>query len=181
MTYVTRRSNLRNGGRRVLTGSQIRGTMLAPQASGYTASSAANGSTTYIMAFVMQPPSTARIGYPLYPACSVQVRYRYGYDDSYGDISRLIASATLVRVGSNGLVTNVAPGVLGGGLFTSIEPTYEDEADDDEQVVGLASFPNITIHQAGDYHIRVTLIRMAFPGEPAVNLQSIDSAVISVY
>lgn len=174
-----RYQSFRSASHGALTESQYRRTTSASQAAGAMAGTAVNGMTMYIMAITTQPPSTARIGYPLYPACSIQVRCRYRYDDSHDDIGRLLVVATLLRMSSNGLT--IESNLVNRRLTVSVSSIYENDDDDDDQLVGFASFPDITIQQAGDHYIRVTLVRMPNPGEQPVNIQAIFSDCVSAY
>ncbi|KAF2231858.1 hypothetical protein EV356DRAFT_280914 [Viridothelium virens] len=140
-----------------------------------------NRQTMYSMTMATQPPPLVRIGCYLYPACSVRVRYRYGYDGSYDDVSRLVAVATLVTASSTGQGTAVASGILRGRLVDSVHLTSEDGSENDDQVIGLASFPGVAIQQSGNYRIRITLVRMPVPGEQPVNLLAAYSNVVSVF
>ncbi|KAI9688261.1 MAG: hypothetical protein M1822_001767 [Bathelium mastoideum] len=145
-----------------------------------TSSSNSSASTMYVMNLRTQPPPTARIGHPIYPACSVQVRLRYGYVDPYEDVGRLVAVATLYAATRRGPLAAIGPDMISGRLVDSIHSVSENEEDTDDQVVGLASFPGVTIQQAGNYQIRVTLVRIPNSGEQAVNLQAVDSNIIAV-
>lgn len=74
----------------------------------------------------------------------------------------------------------------------SVHPFSDDEADgfiaamelDDPRGVGYMNFPDLSIHQAGTYRIRITLIRIANLDAPTISggehIQAIDSSPIVV-
>lgn len=162
-------------GNTILNGSESRQNTFAP-AQAVTGDSS-NDLAMYNLILTTQPPSTVRIGHPMYPACSVQVRLGYGYLDTYEDISHLVAIATFVPAGNGNPVDDGTSRPIIGPLVESIHSISESDEQNDDQVVGLASFSGVTIQQPGDYQIRVTLVRV---GEQAVNLQAVYSEVISV-
>jgi hypothetical protein len=151
------------------------------------------------MDVVLQPPQTARAGYPL--AGSIIVRLRTTNtdpDDAITDSTNLVAVATLVP-GPNS-TGSTDPGVLNtllaGRRFDSIHPFSDDAADgsiasmemDDGRGVGFMHFNELVIRQAGSYRIRITLVRIRnSPSEPpasspagGASVQIVDSNPILV-
>lgn len=123
------------------------------------------------MDVVLQPPQTARAGYPLGGSIIVRLRTTNADpDDAIADSTNLVAVATLIPAPYSTATTDpaVLNNLLAGRRFDSIHPFSDDEADghigsmemDDPQGVGYMHFPELTIRQAGTYQIRITLIRI---------------------
>ena len=162
-----------NRGGRPVDGNQSRQNTSFCGSTQATASNSSMAAAMYNLVPTTQPPPAIRVGDPIYPAFSVQVRHGYGYIDPYEDVNHLMAVATLVSAGNGGPVE----GATAGEHFDSVHFVSERDERIDDQVVGQASFPDLTIQQPGYYQIRVTLIRM---GAESVNLQVVDSEIISV-
>lgn len=123
------------------------------------------------MDVILQPPQTARAGYPL--AGSIIVRLRTTNtdpDDAVADSGNLVAVATLIP-GPNSTASSdpaILNSLLVGRRFVSIHPFSDDAADgsigsmemDDPRGVGFMLFNELVIRQAGCYRIRITLIRI---------------------
>ena len=131
------------------------------------------------MIVTTQPPPTVRVGYPIYLTCTVQSSLRY-YDGSYEDVGRLFAVATVVAASASGPGIPIATNMYDPSPPQSVSWLSEDEEDDDGHVIGRVSFPSVVVRQAGAYHVRVTLVRSALPGELSVNLQAVDSDAVSI-
>ncbi|KAF2748081.1 hypothetical protein M011DRAFT_30942 [Sporormia fimetaria CBS 119925] len=154
----------------------------------------------YAMDVVLQPPATARAGYPLNGAIVVRLRTtntdaeRAVMDSASGS---LVAFASLVP-GPNSTTPHdpaVLNSLLAGARWDTIRPFSDDVADgsigsmeiDDPHGVGFMLFNGLTIRQAGTYRIRITLIRIqdlsADPPAPSgggVSVQVVDSNPIQV-
>jgi hypothetical protein len=123
------------------------------------------------MDIVVQPPSSARAGYPINGTIIVRLRTTNTHpDDAIRDSGNLVAIASLVP-GPNSSVSsdpNVLSTLLAGRYYDTIHPFSDDEADgsitsmelDDPRGVGYMRFPDLVIRQAGIYRIRITLIRI---------------------
>jgi hypothetical protein len=123
------------------------------------------------MDIIVQPPSSARAGYPLTGTIIVRLRTTNTHpDEAIADSGNLVAVATLIP-GPNSTVSpdpNVLRTFLAGRYFDTIHPFSDDEADgsiasmelDDPYGVGYMRFPELVIRQAGVYRIRITLIRI---------------------
>ncbi|KAF2139047.1 uncharacterized protein K452DRAFT_290152 [Aplosporella prunicola CBS 121167] len=112
----------------------------------------------YTMDIITHPPTNVRLGQPLRTSVTIKLRSSSNpQDGDLGEAGRLLAVATLVARGSEGSDVPVGPGILTGPrLFDSIHPP---EVESDE-VVGYASFPDLSISQEGRYRIRIALIRV---------------------
>lgn len=124
------------------------------------------------MDFIVQPPRTARVGHTIPGTIIIRLRAT-NTDPDYAatDSPNLMAVAALVP-GPNSTASadpNVLNTLLAGQRIASIHPFADDEADGSiasmdmagSQGVGYMSFPNLVVHQAGTFRIRITLIRTA--------------------
>jgi hypothetical protein len=123
------------------------------------------------MDIVLQPPPTARAGYPLNGSIIVRLRTTNSDpDDAIEDSKNLVAVATLVA-GSNSTGSRdeaALSQLLAGRRFYSINPFSDEAADgfiasmemDDPRGVGFIMFNELIIRQAGSYRIRIALIRI---------------------
>jgi hypothetical protein len=152
------------------------------------------------MDVVLQPPPTARAGYPLSGSIIVRLRTTNADpDDAITDSANLVAVATLVP-GPNSTGSRdpaVLNSLLAGRRFDSIHPFSDDAADgsiasmemDDPHGVGFMMFNELVIRQAGCYRIRITLIRFrnssSDPPVPSAaggaSVQIVDSNPIVVH
>ncbi|KAF2646296.1 hypothetical protein P280DRAFT_6887 [Massarina eburnea CBS 473.64] len=148
----------------------------------------------YAMDIVVQPPSSARAGYAINGTIVVRLRTTNMYaDDVMEDSQNLFAFASLVSVSnSSASDARTLDRSLGGRRYVSVHAFSDDEADgsiaamelDDPQGVGYMNFPDLSIHQAGTFRIRITLIRVPSSGTPSIaggqSIQAIDSNPITV-
>ncbi|PVH99153.1 hypothetical protein DM02DRAFT_629629 [Periconia macrospinosa] len=149
----------------------------------------------YAMDIVVQPPSTSRAGYAINGTVIVRLRTANVYaDDANRDSYHLTALASLIPAGSSSGSSDprALDRLLGGRRYVSVHPFSDDEADgsiaamelDDPRGVGLMHFPDLSIHQAGTYRIRITLIRIPNLDAPTISggehIQAIDSNPIDV-
>lgn len=122
------------------------------------------------MDFIVQPPRTARVGHTI-PGTIIVRLCATNTDPDYAatDSPNLMAVAALIP-GPNSSASSdplALHTVLAGQRIDSIHPFADDEADGSiasmdmagSQGVGYMSFPNLVVHQAGTFRIRVTLLR----------------------
>ncbi|KAF3031166.1 hypothetical protein E8E11_000455 [Didymella keratinophila] len=134
------------------------------------------------MDFIVQP-RTARASYTIPGTVIVRLRTTNTDPDyAVADSSNLMAVAALVP-GPDSTVSsdpNVLNQLLGGQRIASIHPFADDERDGSvafkdmagPQGVGYMSFPNLAVHQAGTFRLRVTLLRTA----DGAAIQVVDSS-----
>lgn len=122
------------------------------------------------MDFIVQPPRTARVGHTIPGTIIVRLRTTNTDPDyAVADSPNLMAVAALIP-GPNSTASSdphVLNTLLAGQRIDSIHPFADDEADGSiasmdmagSQGVGYMSFPNLLVHQAGAFRIRITLLR----------------------
>ncbi|KAJ4992303.1 hypothetical protein SVAN01_02322 [Stagonosporopsis vannaccii] len=159
----------------------------ATRTSGRSRSGHYTSNIQYAMDFIVQPPRTARVGHTIPGTIIVRLRTTNTDPDyAIADSTTLMAVAALVP-GPNSTVSSdphVLNTLLAGQRIDSIHPFADDEADGSiasmdmagSQGVGYMSFPNLVVHQAGTFRIRITLLRTA----DGTAVQVVDSNPIVV-
>lgn len=129
------------------------------------------------MNVIVQPPSEIRPGSLLHPPIVVRLEGHRAQNVNVND-ANIWALASVVS--ADGLVALAPPqtNLLSGTLVDSIHTASVDE---ERRGMGYMTFPNLAINQAGNYRIRVSLVRMPTVDNPeAINVQSIVTRVIRV-
>ncbi|KAF2184024.1 hypothetical protein K469DRAFT_709891 [Zopfia rhizophila CBS 207.26] len=152
------------------------------------------------MDVILQPPATARAGYPLQQPVIVRLRtINADADDALADSTNFYAVASLTPGGPNTTCSTdptVLSNFLGGRRFDSVHPYSDGDADglpisvanEDPRGVGYMYFPDLMIRQEGTYRIRVTLIHIRStsgdaplsPSSGGASVQSVESNPIIV-
>lgn len=134
------------------------------------------------MDFIVQPPRTARVGHAIPGSIIVRLRATNTDPDyAVADSPNLMAVAALIP-GPNSTAPSdphVLHTLLVGQRIASVHPFADDEADGSiasmdmagSQGVGYMRFPDLAVHQAGTYRIRITLLRTA----DGTSVQIVDS------
>lgn len=144
----------------------------ASRTSGRSRTGHCTSNIQYAMDFIVQPPRTARVGNTI-PGTIVVRLCTTNTDPDYAatDSPNLMAVAALIP-GPNSTAPSdphILNTLLAGQRIDSIHPFADDEADGSiasidmagSQGVGYMSFPNLIVHQAGTFRIRITLLRAA--------------------
>jgi hypothetical protein len=116
----------------------------------------------------VQPPTQIRPGETLYPPVAASLSSE---TNMYNELSQTWAVATLVRQSGE-----VLEGHLGGRVADSAHPLPESSHGHNHSRGGGSSsnakkdrayfyFPDLIIHEPGQYRIRVSLMQMDFSGE----------------
>lgn len=143
----------------------------ATRTSGRSRSGHYSSSIQYAMDFIVQPPHTARVGHAIPGSIIVRLRTTNTDPDyAVAESSSLMAVAALIPGNSNAPSDpRVLHTLLAGQRVDTIHPFADDEADGSiasmdmagPQGVGYMRFPELVVHQAGTYRIRITLLRTA--------------------
>lgn len=133
------------------------------------------------MNVIVQPPREIRPGSLLNPPIVVRLdghRAQNANDVVNVNDANIWALASVVS--ADGMVALAPPqtNLLSGTLVDSV---HTASMDDGRRGLGYMTFSNLAINQAGNYRIRVSLVRMPTIEDPeAVNVHSIVTRVIRV-
>jgi hypothetical protein len=135
-----------------------------------------------MMQVILQPPSKSRPGQVLRPPIVVELKDQgliNSIDDLNDEAKNLFACATVVS--EDGLVALAPPhpNLLQGGFSDSIHPGLNSKGQEEGYYF---RFPDLQIHEAGKYRIRILLVKMHIGGgtSEVVNVESVVTRVIHV-
>lgn len=136
-------------------------------------------SNPYEMHIIVQPPHQARSGHVLTPPTTISLRSSGASQAGQGlggNINNYWAFVSVVS--EDGMVALAPPSttLLSGALADSV---HEDRLTDSGQGIGHCAFPNLTINQAGDFRLRISLLRMP-TGQGGPSAGSLDTSVRNV-
>lgn len=133
------------------------------------------------MNVIVQPPSAIRPGSLLHPPIVVRLEgHRAQNVNGIVNVNDANIWALASVVSADGMVALAPPqtNLLSGTLVDSVHTASMEEG---RRGMGYMTFPNLAINQAGDYRIRVSLVRMpTIEDSEAINVQSIVTRVIRV-
>ncbi|MCJ1427568.1 hypothetical protein MMC29_005471 [Sticta canariensis] len=133
------------------------------------------------MNVIVQPPSEIRPGSLLHPPIVVRLEgYRAQNATEIVNVNDTNIWALASVVSADGMVALAPPqtDLLSGTLVDSVHTSSVDEG---RRVMGYMTFSNLAINEAGNYRIRVSLVRMpTIEDSEAINVQSIVTRVIRV-